>query len=138
MGKMTIQDDVIWKKHIHDDAELLDLVARLSGGQTVALLVDGVRGEWCKMADGHDGRPTQGLRPLGRAKEFWRELYRDRRGDVVTVEVAQSPVATQRLHPALAQSAAEREAAFQALLAMAGQGWRSEGRVVSRDEMHDR
>lgn len=138
MGKMTIQDDVIWKKHIHDDAELLDLVARLSSGQTVALLVDGVRGEWCKMADGHDGRPTLGLRPLGRTKDYWRELYRDRRGDVVTVEVAPDLTGPQRLHPALAQSDEERQAALQALLAMAGQGWRSEGRVMTRDEMYER
>jgi hypothetical protein len=91
------------------------------------------------MEDGKDGRPTKGLRPVGRTKAFWKALYQNRLGEAVPIDLAPGVAARQpSLFAALARSEAEREAALQALLGLAGQGWRSEGRSVSRDEMHER
>lgn len=42
------------------------------------------------------------------------------------------------IHPALGRTPEEREAALRDLLAMAGKGYRSEGRKMARDEMHER
>ena len=87
MARTTISDFVIWAKQIHDDEDIGQRIASLSAGQTIDLIVDGVRGVWRKMDDGKDGRPTRGIRPLGRAQEFWRTLYESRRGDVVSLEL---------------------------------------------------
>ncbi|HEX4180194.1 MAG TPA: hypothetical protein VHY32_05340 [Caulobacteraceae bacterium] len=156
MATTTISDYVIWTKHIHDDAVLAERLARLGEGETVELWVDGVRGTWLKMKNGADGRPTQGLKPVGRMRTFWSELFKTRRGDVVSL-VCETPVATGVVeadappfrydpvapNPAgairrLVRTQADRDAALSALLDGAKSGWRSEGRAMSRDEMHER
>ena len=86
MAKTTIAPFVIWAKQVHD-AALAERIIKLSAGETIDLVVDGVRGAWRKMDDGKDGRPTPGLRPLGQAKPFWRKLYTERRGTLVEIEV---------------------------------------------------
>ena len=142
MARTTISDFVIWAKQIHDDEDIGQRIASLSAGQTIDLIVDGVRGVWRKMDDGKDGRPTRGIRPLGRAQEFWRTLYESRRGDVVSLELPAEETRRVRaavlLSPPLARTEEERRAALQALLDAGQQGWRSDGAYMSRDEMHER
>ena len=138
MAFAEVKDDVIWVKHIRGDDRLVERVMRLSGGESIALRVEGFVGEWRRMADGVDGRPTHGLRPVDRMKTFWRELYETRPGALVAIELVEGGAAGAALSAPLARSPEEREAALQALLGMAGQGWRSDGRVVTRDELYDR
>jgi hypothetical protein len=148
MASTTVSDFVIWAKHIHDDPELVQRVLSMWAGETIHLEVDGVRGVWRKMDDGADGRPTSGIRPVGAAQEVWRYLYRRRRGEVVTIlpletsgGVSDSAEETSRprlLFPRLAKTEEERQAALERLL----NGWRlgfsSDGRTMTRDEMHER
>ncbi|TCS16080.1 hypothetical protein [Caulobacter sp. BK020] len=150
MATITVSDFVIWAKHIHGDDALAARVAGLGAGEILSLTIDGVEGPWRKMDDGKDGRPTPGVRPLGRAQEFWRELYRTRRGDVVSLEVhwATQPGVEEQgaafetraveASRRLVRTDESRQAALDAFLALAGQGWKSEGRTMTRDEMHAR
>jgi len=148
MASTTVSDFVIWTKHIHDDEALASRLAALRAGETVELRIDGTAGTWRKMDDGRDGRPTPGLRPVGRARDHWRRLYESRRGEVVGLEavamaahgVAEEP---RRFEPApapgkLVRTEESRKRALESFLALAGQGWRSEGRTLTRDDMHDR
>lgn len=148
MASTTVSDYVIWAKHIHDDPELVQRILSMFAGETIQLEVDGVRGTWRKMDDGADGRPTPGIRPVGAAQEVWRYLFKRRRGEVVSLKVvdthggvAEASEAEQRaklVYPPLGRTPEERAAALQALLDGARQGYRSEGRTMSRDEMHER
>ena len=115
------------------------------GVETIELEIDGERGAWRKMDNGKDGRPTPGLRPIGAAQDHWRELYKCRRGQVARVDVvreaqgvAERGVTFQATAAQFLRADAERMAALAALLDGARQGSRSEGRTLSRDEMHDR
>ena len=150
MATTTVSDFVIWTKHIHGDDQLAARVAGLRAGEILSLEVDGIEGPWRKMDDGKDGRPTPGLRPIGRAQELWRDLYKTRRGDVVRLEAPQAPgsgfeeqgaifearvvTAARRLE----RTDESRRTALDAFLALAGQGWKSEGRTLTRDELHER
>ncbi len=156
MATTTISDYVIWTKHIHDDAVLAERLTHLGEGETIALRIDGVVGMWLKMRNGADGRPTPGLKPLGRTQAFWNELFKSRRGDVVSlvyeaevatgVVEADAPPFRHAAAPAnldgaigrLVRTQADRDAALAALLDGAKGGWRSEGRTMTRDEMHER
>lgn len=135
MAKTPVKDVVIWSKHIHGE----DLVARLAalrGGETIELSVDGFRGVWRKMSDGKDGRATPGIRPIGAAQTFWKELYASRRGAVVDLNVVDEASKSGGLiYPA--GNMDERKAALDRFLALAGQGYRSDGRTLTRDEMHE-
>lgn len=144
MALTTVTDFVIWTKHIHGDAALAARIADLGPGETIDLRVAGEAGVWRKMDDGKDGRPTPGLRPLGKARDTWRRLYRSQRGRTVSLEVADGMedtgaafIGAIAVSPPQATSA-DRQAALQAFLDLAGQGWRSQGRRVSRDELHER
>ena len=143
MAQTTVSDFVIWAKHVHGDPTVAERILALKAGETVRLRVDGVLGAWRRMDDGRDGRPTRGIRPIGRTQAFWRELYSARRGEVVTVELLEdagreTPRAALPISPPFAASEAERRAAAEAFLALAGQGWRSEGPYGPRDEIYDR
>ena len=88
MGLVTVKDDVIWFSHLSDDPPLLHLLMSLADGEVVRLVIDGVGGEWLRMAAGRDGRPTKGIRPVGAMVEVWRAYYRDRKGQTLQVQVA--------------------------------------------------
>jgi len=137
-----VSDYVIWVKQVQGDARIAEQILDLQPGHTIDLLVDGVRGVWRKMDDGKDGRPTRGIRPLGRTHEFWRTLYQSRRGDVVTLELPQDAEGAPRpriaISPPLGRTPEERDAALEALLELGRQGWRSDAPYGSRDELYDR
>ncbi|MGH6956485.1 MAG: hypothetical protein ACREEW_07465 [Caulobacteraceae bacterium] len=148
MASTTVSDYVIWAKHIHDDPELVQRVLAMWAGETIHLEVDGVRGTWRKMDDGADGRPTPGIRPIGSAQEVWRYLFKRRRGEVVSLKVVESHGGVaeaseperraKQVLPLLERTEDERKAALAALLGGRRQGYSSEGRTVTRDEMHER
>jgi len=139
MAKTPVRDVVIWAKHIHGDGELLATLEALHGGETIDLVVDGVRGVWSKMADGKDGRRTRGIRPVGAAQTVWKELYASRRGDVVDVELAgDERDAGMVIYPPLGRTEEERSAALERFLASGRLGHDSGGRTMTRDEMHER
>ncbi len=136
LAQATVAGVVLWAKHIHGDG-LAERLTALPGGHILRLTIDGVTGDWRKMDDGRDGRPTPGLRPLGGAKAFWRELYERRRGATVAVEAPDEAkeVARPPLYPALARTPEARMAALQGLLSIRGrspEGWR-----FSRQEVYD-
>lgn len=132
MAQVTVAGVVLWAKHIHGDG-LAERVTALPGGHVVRLTVDGVAGDWRKMDDGCDGRPTPGLRPLGDIKAVWRDLYMRRRGATVALEAAEH--ATPLLYPALAPTQDARMAALQRMLSV--RGGSSEGWKFSRQDIYD-
>ena len=144
MARTTISDFVIWTKQIHDDEDVGQRIAALRAGQTIDLVVDGVRGVWRKMDDGKDGAvPPAAFGPSVRPRRFGGRSMSPRRGDVVTVELPVDetrggPRGGAACSPPLAKTEEERYAALQALLDAGRQGWRSEGRRMTRDEMHER
>ena len=85
MGIVDVRDHALWAKHIHGNDPLKTEIAELRAGCLIDLEVDGFRGTWEKMADGADGRPTPGIKPLGPARKRWHELQ-DRRGGHVTIQ----------------------------------------------------
>ena len=137
MGSVTVSDVAIWAKHVHGDPAIAEFILGMDAGQTLHLKIDGVAGVWRRMADGKDGRPTLGLRPLGTARDHWQKLYRERRKDLVPIEIDVGPAGTIPIVPSPA-SEAERQAAIESFLGLAGQGWRSDGPYGSRDEIYDR
>jgi hypothetical protein len=113
MTTTVIRDSAIWFKHLSDP----NLQARLEGLDSEALLdleVDGVVGQWQRMKDGADGRPTFGLRPVGAMRQVWARWYPARRDECVTIRIPQS--ADQWLQASAATfpewSSADDEAAF--------------------------
>lgn len=80
MGTLLNNDDVIWLKHVNADGNTLALLKQLPPNTRLKLEIEGVRGDWMRMADGADGRPTLGLKPVGDTVNFWKSL-RKRRGD---------------------------------------------------------
>lgn len=147
MATTTVSDYVIWTKHIHGDAELVSRVHTLWAGATLQLEVDGVRGVWRKMNDGADGRPTPGIRPIGSAQAVWRSLFKQRRGEAVTIRAiepyggSEAPAAERRarlLFPPLARTEEQRQAALERLLNGWKLGYRSDGPYGPRDELYDR
>ena len=84
---MEVRDFVLWPKHIHGTGDLKEALLDLKAGETVELVVNGYRGHWAKMADGKDGRPTPGLKPIGTARDEWHAL-KGRWGELVEIERA--------------------------------------------------
>jgi hypothetical protein len=72
---VKVCDSVLWPKHISGDPDLKADLLTLRAGEVAELVVCGVRGHWEKMADGPNGQPTPGLRPLGRMRDRWHALY---------------------------------------------------------------
>ncbi len=136
MAVATVSDVVIWSKHIQG-GDLSDRLLALRGGETVSLVVDGVKGSWCKMRDGKDGRPTPGIRPVGNAQKFWQELFQSRKGEAVTITLADDNAPAQvNVFPPLVASEEDRQAAIYAMLNHPG--WPVVGPELTRDEMNER
>ena len=149
MANTVVCDHVLWAKRVTGDARLVDRILKMRQRETIALVVDEIPGIWEKMADDASGRPTSGLKPVGPMKQVWNSLYRDKRGDEVSIDWVEPEVdpgsasgsqSAPRIpiEPALARTEAEREAAWKAFLSLAGKGWRSEGPYGPRDELYDR
>ena len=83
--RVEVRDHVLWVKHIDGAERTLAWLSAIPAGEIVGLVVDGVSGEWRKMNDGKDGRPTPGFMPIGDAsKAHWHGLQ-DRRGNWVSL-----------------------------------------------------
>lgn len=87
MSFVEVRDYALWPKHIHGNEELKDKLLALPAGELVELEVQGFRGMWKKMDDGKDGRPTPGIKALGKAREHWHSLQ-DKRGELVSISEA--------------------------------------------------
>ena len=87
MAKVEVRDHAIWIKHIHGDESLTEKLNQMPAGTLIELSVDGVQGHWRKMDDGKDGRPTNGLRAIGTAKDHWHAMQDDR-GKLVDINAA--------------------------------------------------
>ena len=131
MAHTAVKDAVIWAKHIHGADGVRERVLALRGGEAIDLVVDGWRGPWVRMKEGADGRPTTGIRPVGRTRSFWSSLFASRRGDLVNVELA--AVSDRPAAAALPFREAAREALLRGLC-----GYASDGEALSRDDLHDR
>jgi hypothetical protein len=86
MGKLLNNDDVIWLKNVSADSNTLALLRQLPASAKLELDIEGFRGEWERMADGKDGRPTLGLKPVGKTLAFWKAM-KTRRGDYLEFKV---------------------------------------------------
>ena len=84
MSYVEIRDHALWLKHIHGNDPLKIELELLAAGELVELNVDGFRGMWKKMDDGKDGRPTQGIKALAKAKKYWHGLQ-EQRGELVSI-----------------------------------------------------
>jgi hypothetical protein len=85
MGKVRINDDAIWLKHIEGDAGLGNRIRSMRAGDLVDLEVNGIVGRWQRMRDGRDGRPTFGIRPVAEMREVWTRLRKTSTGELVSV-----------------------------------------------------
>lgn len=129
-----MRDRVIWTRHVHGEPALVKWLESIPAGRTVQLRVAGMSGVWEKMRDRPSGDPTPGLKPVGKMADYWRELFRKRRGELVELagEGPSSPLIEE------APGRAERDAAWAAFLDLADRGWRSEGPYGPREELYDR
>lgn len=82
MSTLVIRDHAIWMKHLPDF--LQERVRQMEPGEVIRLEVDGIVGFWQRMDDGHDGRPTYGLKPVDAMRDVWHK-WQARRGDTVTI-----------------------------------------------------
>lgn len=87
-NRVKISDYVVWFKHLHTRSLLEKLQAIPALGE-VSLETDGVIGRWQRMANGNDGRPVFGIKPVGAMKSVWGEWYRKRRGELVEIRDVQ-------------------------------------------------
>lgn len=85
-NSVKIADNSLWIKHIDIDKDASVLLGYMPEDTRVIFEIDGTQGEFAKMADGKDGRPTPGYKPIGAMKEFWSTLQR-RRGERVPFKI---------------------------------------------------
>lgn len=83
---VEIRDDVIWARHLKPNRKLYDKVVNLPADAEIRLAVDGIVGKWAKMKRGADGRPTQGIKPIGAMATVWKRLQ-VRRGEKVSIDL---------------------------------------------------
>lgn len=143
-AKVQVTDWSLWVKHIKGDPELATRLEVLPAGEVITLRIGGHEGVWEKKADGKDGRPTPGLKPLGVMKQVWFDWFESKRGALVEIEAVEGGPAPARTRPVVAGlietgSAQDREAAWAAFLALRNAGWRfaPAGRF-DRDALHAR
>jgi hypothetical protein len=88
MVTMEIRDNSIWAKHLKADRRLHEKVLTLNETQVLRLSVDGIEGDWQRMRTGKDGRPTPGIKPVGKMAAVWKR-WQARRGEKVVVKLAE-------------------------------------------------
>lgn len=86
MGNFLNNDDAIWLKNVNADSNTVSLLKQIPGGTRLKLEIEGVRGDWERMADGKDGRPTFGLKPVAKTAEYWKSM-KTRRGEYLEFKV---------------------------------------------------
>ncbi len=86
MASFLNNDDAIWLKHVKADANALAILRQVPAGTSLKLQIEGVTGDWVRMADGKDGRPTLGLKPVGKTLAFWNSM-KLRRGEYLDFKV---------------------------------------------------
>jgi hypothetical protein len=67
---------------------LRDEILGLDAGTVIKLKIDGRVGSFVKMNNGWQGRPMDGIRPVGAMKTWWATLYEEKRGELVEIERA--------------------------------------------------
>ena len=85
-SRIRIEDHAIWFKHL-PSRDILERLSALEPEAEVTVEVDGITGNWRRMKRGVDGRPTDGIRPVGEMKAIWNDWFRNRKGDKVTLRV---------------------------------------------------
>jgi hypothetical protein len=86
MATVLNNDDAIWLKHVNADINAVALLKQIPAGTAICIEVEGVKGNWVRMADGKDGRPTLGLKPVGKTLEFWKSM-KSRRGEYLDFKI---------------------------------------------------
>ena len=86
MGKLLNNDDAIWLKHVSADSDTVAMLHRIPAGAKLKIEIEGISGEWQRMADGKDGRPTLGLKPVGPTVDFWKSM-KSRRGELLQFKI---------------------------------------------------
>ncbi len=86
MATFLNNDDAIWLKNVNADSNTIAMLHQIPGGTRLKLEVEGVKGDWQRMADGKDGRPTFGLKPIGKTLDFWKSL-KPRRGEHLNFKI---------------------------------------------------
>lgn len=86
MATFLNNDDAIWLKNVNADANALALLRQIPAGTSLKLEIEGVVGNWERMANGKDGRPTLGLKPVGETLKFWKSM-KSRRGEYLELKV---------------------------------------------------
>jgi len=86
MGVVEVHDGVLWARHIAGDRELCRRIEAMKPEEEIELEIDGRRGWWCKMADGKDGRVTQGLRAASLStRKWWQDHFKHRKGLALSI-----------------------------------------------------
>lgn len=77
--QVEVRDHVLWIRHITAPTELKAWLEEIPAGASVRLTVNGVAGDWRKMEDGADGRPTAGFKPVTEpSRARWNALQSSR------------------------------------------------------------
>ncbi len=86
MATFLNNDDIIWLKHVSADPDTVAMLHQITGGTQLRIEVEGVRGDWARVKDDKDGRPTLALRPVGKTIAFWQSM-KQRRGEHLELKV---------------------------------------------------
>lgn len=62
--QVEVRDHVLWIRHIVGADSVKVWLEQVPEGACVRLVVDGTTGDWRKMDNGKDGRPTPGFKPM--------------------------------------------------------------------------
>jgi hypothetical protein len=87
MGLVEINDVVIWAKSVYEYPALRARIIEAPPETIIPLEIDGVIGNWIKMNDGRDGRPTNGIKPTKTTKKPWGEIRKQKWGTLVSVRL---------------------------------------------------
>jgi hypothetical protein len=139
MGQLKIHTSALWFKHIQGDPALRKKLESLPAGKRVRLWVGGVELEFEKMRDRPDG-PTPGLKPVEDSKRIWSEQFYPKRVDEF-LEITMDDLEPIEPAPSTLATAAERDAAWEALKSLAKAGWSTPARhhpPADRDDLHQR